>query len=56
LPFVIIETRERFAIEWAGAFEITGALMTFVDKAGRSRAIAGYPTQEIATALAQARR
>ena len=55
LPFAITETRERFAIEWAGTFEIEGDLMTFTDKAGRVRTIIGYATREIAAALARAR-
>jgi hypothetical protein len=55
LPFTITETRERFAIEWAGTFQIEGDLMTFADKAGRLRTIIGYPTREIAAALARAR-
>jgi len=49
LPFVITETPERFAIEWAGE------LMIFADNAGRLRTIIGYPTREIAAALARAR-
>jgi hypothetical protein len=55
LPFVITETPERFAIEWAGSFRIEGELMIFADKAGRLRTIIGYPTREIAAALARAR-
>jgi len=55
LPFAITETPERFAIEWAGTFRIDGELMTFADNAGRLRTIIGYPTREIATALARAR-
>jgi hypothetical protein len=55
LPFAITETRERFAIEWAGTFEIAGDLMTFADKAGKLRTVMGYPTREIAAALARAR-
>jgi hypothetical protein len=55
LPFAITETPERFAIEWAGSFRIEGELMIFADNAGRSRTIIGYPTREIAAALARAR-
>lgn len=55
LPFAITETPERFAIEWAGTFRIEGELMTFADNAGRLRTIIGYPTREIAAALARAR-
>lgn len=55
LPFAITETSERFAIEWAGTFRIEGDLMTFADNAGRLRTIVGYPTHEIAAALARAR-
>jgi len=55
LPFAITETPEHFAIEWAGTFRIEGELMIFADYAGRLRTIIGYPTREIAAALARAR-
>jgi hypothetical protein len=55
LPFVITEAPERFAIEWAGRFRNDGDLMTFAENAGRLRTIIGYPTREIAAALARAR-
>jgi hypothetical protein len=55
LPFVITETPERFAIELAGSFRIEGELMIFADNGGRLRTIIGYPTREIAAALARAR-
>ena len=55
LPFSITETTERFAIQWAGRFRIDGERMIFVDNAGASRTILGYPTREIASALARAR-
>ncbi len=55
LPFAITETRERFAIEWPGTFRIEGDLMTVADKAGGLRTIIGYPTREIAAALARAK-
>jgi hypothetical protein len=55
LPFEITETLERFAIEWAGTFRIEGEQMIFADKSGRLRVIIGYPTREIAAALARAR-
>jgi hypothetical protein len=55
LPFAITETGERFAIEWVGTFRIEGDLMTFAERAGKLRAIMGYPTREIAAALARAR-
>jgi hypothetical protein len=54
LPFAITETSERFAIEWAGTFRIEDELMIFADKAGRLRTIIGYPTREIAAAVARA--
>ena len=54
LPFAITETPERFAIEWAGTFRIQGELMIFADNAGRLRTIIGYPTRDIAAALARA--
>lgn len=41
LPFVITDTPERFAIEWAGTFRIDRDTMIFADKTGRGRAIVG---------------
>ena len=55
LPFAITETPERFAIEWPGSFRIDRDTMIFTEKAGRVRTIAGYPSQQIAAALARAR-
>jgi hypothetical protein len=54
LPFTITETPERFAIDWAGTFQIDSETMIFTDKAGRVRRIIGYPTQEIAAVLSRA--
>jgi hypothetical protein len=54
LPFTITETPERFAIEWTGTFQIDNEAMMFTDRAGKVRRIVGYPTQQIAAALAQA--
>ena len=55
LPFAITETPERFAVEWPGSFRIDRDTMIFTEKAGRVRTIAGYPSQQIAAALARAR-
>jgi hypothetical protein len=55
LPFAITETRERFAIEWAGTFRIEGDVMICADHTGTVRRIMGYPTREIAAVLARAR-
>ena len=55
LPFAITETAERFAIEWAGTFQIDGETMIFTDKPGKMRRIVGYPTQQIKAALVRAR-
>ena len=55
LPFAITETRERFAIEWAGTFRIEGDVMIYADHTGTVRRIMGYPTREIASVLARAR-
>ena len=55
LPFAITETPDRFAIEWPGSFRIDRDIMSFIDRAGRIRTIAGYPTEQIAAALARAR-
>ena len=55
LPFTIIETPERFAIEWPGSFRIDRDAIIFTDKAGRVRTITGYPSQQIVAALSRAR-
>ena len=55
LPFPITETPERFAIEWPGSFRIDRDTMIFTDKAGRVRAISGYPSRQLVAALARAR-
>ena len=55
LAVTISETPERFAIEWGGTFRLDGDAMIFADNVGRSRMIFGYPTREIASALARAR-
>jgi hypothetical protein len=54
LAFAITETSDRFAIEWAATFRIEENLMIFADNAGGSRTIIGYPTREIAAAIARA--
>ncbi len=51
LPTNIMETEERFAVEWTHSYRIHGDIMTVVDRSGRSRAILGYPTREIDRAV-----
>ncbi|MCU0727138.1 MAG: hypothetical protein MUE73_15355 [Planctomycetes bacterium] len=51
LPTRIMETRERFAVEWTHSYRIDGDVMTFVDGTGRSREISGYPAVEIESAI-----
>ncbi|MEW5749064.1 MAG: hypothetical protein AB1793_09840 [Candidatus Thermoplasmatota archaeon] len=51
LPSNIMETEERFAVDWTHSYRIDGPIMTVVDRSGRSRAILGYPTREIDRAI-----
>lgn len=51
LPINIMETEERFAVDWTHSYRIDGAVMTVIDRSGRSRAILGYPTREIGRAI-----
>ena len=55
LPTRIIETPERYMIEWDMAFRIDGDAFISLDSTGREQAIVGYPIAEISHAMARAR-
>lgn len=51
LPVRIIETPERYMIEWNMTFRIDGDAFICLDSAGREQTIVGYPTAEINHAM-----
>jgi hypothetical protein len=55
LPSRIIETPERYMIEWDMTFRIEGDAFISLDSAGREHAIVGYPIGEIGQATARAK-
>jgi hypothetical protein len=55
-PARIIETAERFAIDWQLTYDINGDLFVTADKSGRITAIEGYPTREIVATLQNLRK
>ncbi len=46
-----MKTKERFAVEWTHSYRLDGDIMIVVNRSGRSRAILGYPTREIDSAI-----
>ena len=46
-PIHIEETDANFTIDWKGHYRIEGAAFVYVDRAGRSRTILGYPTHQL---------
>jgi hypothetical protein len=46
-PFRIVETPEKFAIEWNVNYQIEGDKFVVIQKSGQVRTILGYPTEEI---------
>jgi len=46
-PFRIVETPEKFAIEWNVTYQIEGDKFVVIQKSGQVRTILGYPTEEI---------
>jgi hypothetical protein len=56
LPTGIIETADRFGIEWNASYRFEGEAMVVIDSTGRGRTIYGYPVAEIRRASARARR
>jgi hypothetical protein len=47
-PNAVRETSSGFAVEWTGRFTIDGESFVVIEETGRSRAILGYPTRQIA--------
>ena len=52
-PFRIVETPEKFAIEWNVNYRIEGDKFVVVQKSGQVRTILGYPTEEILNTIQQ---
>jgi hypothetical protein len=50
-PFRIVETPEKFAIEWNVTYQIEGDKFVVIQKSGQVRTILGYPTEEISKAI-----
>ena len=50
-PFRIVETPEKFAIEWNVTYQIEGDKFVVIQKSGQVRTILGYPTEEILKAI-----
>ena len=50
-PFRIVETPEKFAIEWNVTYQIEGDKFVVIQKSGQLRTILGYPTEEILKAI-----
>lgn len=46
-PFRIVETPEKFTIEWNVNYQIEGDKFVVIQKSGQVRTILGYPTEEI---------
>ena len=46
-PFRIVETPEKFAIEWNVTYQIEGDKFVVIQKSGQVRTILGYPAEEI---------
>jgi len=46
-PFRIVETPEKFAIEWNVNYQIEGDKFVVIQKSGQVRTILGYPAEEI---------
>ena len=52
-PFRIVETSEKFAIEWNATYQIEGNNFVVTQKSGQVRTILGYPTGEILETIRQ---
>jgi len=50
-PFRIVETPEKFAIEWNVTYQIEGDKFVVIQKLRQVRTILGYPTEEILKAI-----
>jgi len=54
-PVKIVETANRFTIEWTASYRLDGDAFVMMDGAGQ-RAIFGYPVREVALAQRRIRR
>ena len=52
-PVRIVETPEKFAIEWNANYQIEEDKFVVLQKAGQVRTILGYPTEEILNTIQQ---
>jgi hypothetical protein len=50
-PFRIVETPDKFAIEWNATYQIEGDKFFVISNSGQARTIIGYPTEEILNAI-----
>jgi hypothetical protein len=51
----IVETRDRFGVEWDAVYAIDGNAMIFRDEIGNERVVVGYPIREIEQAAGRMR-
>jgi hypothetical protein len=49
--FRIVETPDKFAIEWNATYQIEGEKFIVIGNSGQARTIIGYPTEEILNAI-----
>jgi len=54
-PAKVVETADRFTIEWTASYRLDGEAFVTIDGSGQ-RVILGYPVQEVALALRRIRR
>jgi len=50
-PFRIVETPDKFAIEWNATYQIEEDKFIVIGNSGQARTIIGYPTEEILNAI-----
>ena len=50
-PFRIVETPDKFTIEWNATYQIEGDKFFVISNSGQARTIIGYPTEEILNAI-----
>ncbi len=54
-PAKVVETADRFTIEWTASYRLDGEAFVTIDGSGQ-RVILGYPVQEVALAQRRIRR
>jgi hypothetical protein len=50
-PFRIVETSDKFTIEWNATYQIEGDKFFVISNSGQAKTIIGYPTEEILNAI-----